>query len=116
MTAKRDQRRDRRYDVRVQVACSASGLFVSARATNVSRGGLFVPTAHPFPLHSKTTLTLSLPEPFATVRAKGLVMWVQEAKKGTVRTARTTSGMGIRFTDMSTEDRVVLEKYLNTLR
>src|SRR5262249_52551112 len=87
-----------RCDVRLHVECETTGVLISTQATNIAAGGLFVRTSHPFPLGSEITLVLGLPEPFATIRARGTVIWAYDASK---KGARALPGMGIRFVEMS---------------
>jgi uncharacterized protein (TIGR02266 family) len=85
-------------------------MFVSNRIMNLSRGGLFMRTERPLPLHSDVALTLLLPH--ARIEALGRVVWNYDMARGSMQ---LVSGSGIRFVDMAPEDRRLLEGYLSEL-
>jgi uncharacterized protein (TIGR02266 family) len=102
--------RDPRYAVEIEVNCATRGMFTSNRVMNLSRGGLFLRADRPFPLQSEVELVLILPG--ERIEAKGRVIWNYDMAKGSMR---LVSGSGIRFVDMSSRDRAVLETYLSGL-
>src|SRR5262245_40099488 len=107
-----DKRRFSRYRVRIAVDCSTKEMFVSNYVTNISRGGVFVSTDHPFPLHSEVALTLALPGSSGAIDVVGRVVWTYDIRKAD---GRLVPGMGIRFLDLPANDRSRLEQYLGTL-
>jgi uncharacterized protein (TIGR02266 family) len=101
-----------RYEVSIPVDCSTRDAFVSNHVCNISRGGLFIRSETPLPLHSEVSLVLRLPGAERSIRATGRVIWNYDMPKGT---ARIVPGTGIRFLDLPASDRALLESYLTGL-
>ena len=104
--------RPARYQLDIPVNCSTTGFFVSNRATNISRGGLFIESADPLPLNAEVDLAFKLPDTGATILATGRVIWNYDMAKGS---ARILPGSGIKFIDMAPGDRALLEACLERL-
>jgi len=98
--------RPERYRVDIPVDCSTQGLFIANRVTNLSRGGLFIQSSHPLPLHAEVEIALTLPDGGPRIQATGRVIWNYDVAHGS---ARIVPGSGIKFTDMSPHDRALLE-------
>jgi len=98
--------RAQRYRVDIPVDCSTQGLFIANRVTNLSRGGLFIRSPQPLPLHAEVELALTLPGGGPRIQATGRVIWNHDVAKGSTR---IVPGSGIKFTDMSPQDRARLE-------
>jgi uncharacterized protein (TIGR02266 family) len=101
-----------RYEVSIPVDCSTRDVFVSNQVCNISRGGLFIRSETPLPLHSEVSLVLRLPDGQRCIRATGRVIWNYDIRKGT---ARIVPGGGIRFLDLPPSDRATLESFLSGL-
>jgi len=101
-----------RYAVRIEVNCSTKDMFLTNRVTNLSRGGLFMQSEAPMPLHSLVGLTLFLPDWQARIEATGRVVWSYDIAKGT---SHLVCGNGIKFVDLAPDDRSLLEDYLDSL-
>jgi uncharacterized protein (TIGR02266 family) len=89
------RRRDERAGVVVQLEYrSASHLLVSY-CTNLSRGGLFVPSADPLPPGTRLSLSLTVPGDTTPIELQAEVRWVRQfdALEG-------PAGMGIAFEDI----------------
>jgi uncharacterized protein (TIGR02266 family) len=104
--------RPSRYQLDIPVNCSTSSFFVSNRVTNISRGGLFIQSTDPLPLHAEVDLAFTLPDTGATILATGRVIWNYDMAKGS---ARLLPGSGIKFIDMAPGDRALLEECLEKL-
>jgi uncharacterized protein (TIGR02266 family) len=107
-----DRRKDPRFDVTIRVDYSTKDIFVSNYVTNLSRGGVFIQTDHPLPIQSEIRLTFTLPDDNIKIEAKGKVTWTFDIRKGT---GHVSPGMGIRFTDLSSEQRAMIENYIKKL-
>jgi len=82
--------------------------FVKAYATNISSGGLFIKTERPLPQGEQFLLKLQLPDVADPLKISCEVMWARKAgefEKG-------PPGMGVKFREMSGNDRNILNKYL----
>ena len=101
-----------RYRVNIQVDRSTREFFIGGRVTNISRGGLFIETESPLPIHSDIDLTLKLPEIRTTLALRGRVVWTYDMRRGT---AHLMTGSGIKFMDISPQQRRLLEAYLDRI-
>jgi len=108
----RNRRKDARFEVKIKVDYSTKDIFVSNYVTNLSKGGVFIETKTPLPVQSEIRLTFILPEFNVKIEAKGKVVWTYDVKKGT---SKVVSGMGIKFTDLSPENKAKIEEYLMKL-
>lgn len=105
----RSRRREERIGVVLQLAYrSASHLLVSY-CTNLSRGGIFVPTRQPMPAGSRISLAITVPGDSAPIELTAEVRWVRQfdALEG-------PAGMGLAFEDVDEMlgervDRIVAE-------
>jgi len=102
-----------RTDMRIQKTLSLTykddQAFVSAYASNISTGGLFVKTEKPLRLGDQFMLRLQLPSLHEPLRVSCEVAWVRGA---TEASAKQPAGMGLKFIEMSKGDRETLKNYL----
>ncbi len=112
MTQDQGRRQHPRYPVNLTVDFTTREAFVGNHVSNLSRGGLFIATDSPLPVHSELDLELTLPQRDERIRARGRVIWNYDIRRGT---SRVVPGMGIKFLDMSTADNRRLTDYLATL-
>jgi len=107
-----EKRKDPRYEVDLKVDYASKDIFVSNYVSNISKGGIFIQTESPLPIRSKIQLKIFLPDTKVTIAVKGMVAWNYDIKKGS---GKISSGMGIRFVDLSPEGKAVLEEYVQQL-
>jgi len=93
------------------VDCETPDTFLYASITNISALGIFVQTRDPLPVGTRMTLRFAPPaaEPFTL---HGLVQWVNTFRPGG---DNPNPGMGIRFTDLSGNDRERLIDIIRTI-
>jgi type IV pilus assembly protein PilZ len=101
--------REPRYAVDISVDETTTEIFTGGRVTNISRGGLFIETSNPLPLQTAVDLVLRLPEIATVIKLSGRVVWTYDVRR---TTSRLMTGSGIKFMDMSPDQRDVLEGYL----
>ena len=104
--------RSPRFKLHIPVDCSTRDMFLSNHMMNISHGGLFMASDTPLPIHSEVALTFTLPDSERTIRVKGRVIWSYDIPKGTVHLVR---GAGIKFVDMTSDDRARLHACINQL-
>lgn len=104
--------RDPRYQVDIPVDYETRDLFLGSRVTNISRGGLFIRTENPLPIQTEVDLSFHLPDENATIQARGRVVWNYDVPRNSFH---VVSGMGIKFIDLSAEQRARLETSLQRL-
>ena len=101
--------REPRYHVDIRVDEQTSSMFTAGRVTNISRGGLFMETPTPLPIQSKVELALQLPEIRTVLNVHGRVVWTYDIRRSN---SQIMTGSGIKFENMTPEQRQVLEWYL----
>lgn len=104
--------REPRYSVDIRVDETTMPMFTAGRVTNISRGGLFIETPTPLPMHAPIDLALRLPELQTVLNVTGRVVWTYDVRRST---SQLMTGSGIKFLDMSQDQREVLERYLGRL-
>jgi len=113
--AKEDSGADRREHDRVDVVwtvdCVADDTFLFASIANISQMGIFVRTVEPLAIGTRMNLTFAPPgyEPF---KLEGAVAWVNKVREGG---DNPNPGMGIRFTDLTLDNRERLVEVIRTI-
>lgn len=110
--AGRERRRNRRFDVEIKVDYQTRDIFTSNYVMNLSKGGVFIQSDSPHPIGTEIHLTFTLPELNTTIQVNGEVAWTYDIQRGT---SAILPGMGIRFIDLSPEDKKQLEATIENL-
>ena len=85
--------------------------FISAYSSNISKGGLFIKTSNPLPEGESFILKLKLPGLDDVIKINCTVSWVnRDESKPDVPV-----GMGLRFVDMNKDERLILERYVDSI-
>lgn len=85
-----------------------SQAFVRAYTGNISTGGLFIKTERPLAEGEQFLLRLQLPNEAEALKIKCDVVWARKPGESDNKPA----GMGVKFGEMSENDRQILHKYL----
>jgi uncharacterized protein (TIGR02266 family) len=105
-----------RTDMRIQKTLSLTykddQAFLSAYASNISTGGLFIKTEKPLRQGDQFLLRLQLPALQEPLKVSCEVAWVKSPAEAT---AKEPAGMGIKFVEMSKVDREALKRYLEKI-
>jgi len=105
-----------RTDMRIQKTLSLTykddQAFLSAYASNISTGGLFIKTEKPLRQGDQFLLRLQLPALKEPLKVSCEVAWVKGPAEAT---AKEPAGMGIKFLEMSKIDRDALKQYLGKI-
>ena len=99
-----------RIDVEWSVDCETDETFLYASITNISEMGIFVATHEPLEVGTRLTLRFALPGDQAPFILLGQVQWVNPIR---MLSDNPNPGMGIRFVDLSSENR---ERIINSVR
>jgi type IV pilus assembly protein PilZ len=114
-TAKADDGADRRvhdrFDVTWAVDCVADDTFLYASITNISEMGIFVRSLEPLALGTRVVLSFAPPghEPF---KLAAEVAWINPVRKDG---DNPNPGMGVRFIDLTPENRERLVEVVRTI-
>jgi type IV pilus assembly protein PilZ len=106
-----DRRSHDRFDVEWSVDLVADDTFLYASITNISEMGIFVKTTEPRAVGTPMVLTFAPPghEPF---KLAGSVAWINKVRDNG---DNPNPGMGIRFADLSADDRERLVEIIRTI-
>lgn len=105
-----ERRSSERIEVVWSVDCETEQTFLYASITNISEMGIFVATRDPLEVGTRLTLRFAMPgeqEPFVLF---GQVQWVNPIR---MLSDNPNPGMGIRFIELSPENR---ERIINSVR
>lgn len=105
-----DRRSSERLDVIWLVDCETDDTFLYASITNISEMGIFVRTTQPLSIGTRLTLRFSPPGADGSYVLEGTVQWINEVRP---LHDNPNPGMGIRFADLTPDDR---ERIVGTIR
>jgi uncharacterized protein (TIGR02266 family) len=107
-----NKRKATRLHHEIPVAYRSVGSFLTDWATNISQGGLFINTRNPLPVGTAVRILIQLPgEPHAAA-IEARVTRVTDYNNH----HNMVPGMGVEFTDLPTERRAELERFVQRLR
>src|SRR5438105_4734913 len=105
-----DRRLSDRFDVTWAVDCETDDTFLYASIANISAMGIFVRTTDPLAVGTEVRLRFTPPSAPDGFMLRGLVQWVNS----NVRTS-PNPGMGIRFTELTADDRERIVEVIRTI-
>jgi len=105
-----ERRSFERFDVTWSVDCETEETFLYAAITNISELGIFVRTTDPLPIGTQLTLRFVSPNSSDPFVLQGKVQWVNTFKP---LRDNPNPGMGVRFVELTLEDR---ERLVDTIR
>jgi type IV pilus assembly protein PilZ len=106
-----DRRSYDRFDVTWAVDCRADDTFLYASIANISAMGIFVKTLEPLTLGTRVSLSFA-PPGYDAFKMAGEVAWINRVRDDG---DNPNPGMGIRFTDLSAENRERLVQVIHTI-
>lgn len=104
-----DGRVDRRVPIQLLVDYKADGHYLFDFCKDLGAGGVFIQTTKPLPTGANIDLTFTIPDSKETLMTKGTVIWVQSP---VADRKDLTPGMGVQFAAFSSEQRTVLEEFV----
>lgn len=105
-------RMDSRAQKKLSLAFKDRNAFVKAYSDNISAGGLFVRTRNPLPKGERFLLNLQLPELAEPMKILCEVAWT---RAGGREPGHEHAGMGLKFVEMTAEDRQTLKAYVDEI-
>ncbi len=109
-----DTRKDRRVKIvslNVRYKSATVDEFIENHAHDVSRGGIYIKTANPFPPGTLLKFEIRLASDQAVIAGVGRVVWKSDA--GTTNGERP-AGMGVKFIKIDEPSKTVIDKLVNT--
>lgn len=107
-----NRRSAERIDVTWSVDCETEDTFLYANITNISEMGIFVRTQEPLEVGTRLTLKFSPPNAREAFVATGQVQWVNPVR---MLADNPNPGMGIRFVNLTDEEREHLVEMVHTI-
>ena len=101
-----------RVPVALSVDCETEATFLYASIRNISELGIFVATRHPLLLGTRVTLKFSAPRSTEAFSLGGVVQWINPSG---VLVESPNPGMGVRFVDITLDDRERLVAAIRTI-
>lgn len=92
----------------VDIGFQSETNFFTGFSEDISEGGLFISTYDFKPMGTQIDVNFTLPSGY-TVIAQGVVRWIRDLNP---LTPEMEPGMGVQFTDLSTEDKGAINDYL----
>lgn len=105
----KDDRDSHRIPIQMLVDYKSDGNYLFDFCRDLGTGGVFIETKSPLDHGSEVGLTFTLPDSKETLETKGRVIWVQSEVPG----KDLTPGMGVQFEGFTTDQRKVLENFIN---
>ena len=106
-----NRREHDRVEVTWAVDCVADDTFLFASIANISEMGIFVRTEKPLAIGTSLTLTFS-PPGYESFKLAGKVAWINRVREGG---DNPNPGMGIRFIQLTLDDRERLVEIIRTI-
>ena len=107
-----DRRSADRFAVAWSVDCEVDDTFLYASITNISALGIFVRTSEPLEVGTTMTLRFAPPDLQEPFILQGVVQWINPIK---ALSTNPNPGMGIRFVDITLDDRERLVAAIRTI-
>jgi uncharacterized protein (TIGR02266 family) len=104
---------EERKGAKIRVNFKKTSDFFRAYIGNLARGGLFIKTNQTIPAGSLLNLEFNLPGSEYFIQAKGKVIWVRSQGESD---EKKPAGLGIQFTQMSSEDSKRLNNFISTYK
>ncbi|MGH7434093.1 MAG: TIGR02266 family protein, partial [Polyangiaceae bacterium] len=109
-----DTRKDRRVKIvslNVRYKSATVDEFIENHAHDVSRGGIYIKTANPFPAGTLLKFEIRLASDQAVIAGVGRVVWKRDAANGQ---NERPAGMGVKFIKIDPPSAAVIDKLVNT--
>ena len=106
----KDRRKGPRFDVVLQAYYETKEDFRDALIHSISEVGVYLTTDVPFDVGYRFLIEIYLPADAGRIRGKCEVVWVNQ-----IETEDYPKGMGVKFIELESQEREILEKYLNEL-
>lgn len=109
-----DTRKDRRVKIvslNVRYKSATVDEFIENHAHDVSRGGIFIKTANPFPPGTLLKFEIRLSSDQAVIAGVGRIVWKRDS--GTTSGERP-AGMGVKFIKIDEPSKAIIDRLVNT--
>ena len=112
MEQQHEQRTQYRVSKKLKVAYASSEALVNSYLSNIGEGGVFIPNKNPLKLRETVSLTIHIPEEEKPLEVSGEVVW-SNMKEQVTPEGTLPAGMGIKFIELSREDKESIIRILS---
>jgi len=105
------QRQHDRIPKKFRITYSSPDSFAKTYLVNIGKGGVFIKTSKPLQKREKISLRILLPDGGKELEVTGEVIWSSE-KKHRTPIGEYPPGMGVKFVDLSAEDKERIDRVL----
>ncbi len=105
------QRRHDRVPKKFRISYSSPEAFTKSYLLNIGKGGIFIKTTKPLKKRENTSVKMFLPDGGKELEVTGEVIWSSE-KKHRTPIGEYPPGMGIKFVNLSAEDKERIDRVL----
>src|SRR5258708_15692959 len=109
-----DTRKDRRVKIvslNVRYKSATVDEFIENHAHDVSRGGIYIKTANPFPSGTLLKFEIRLASDQTVITGVGRVVWQRDTVHGT---SDRPSGMGVKFIKVDDTSKAIIDRLVTT--
>ena len=106
------QRQAERHDLEISVDLDSDTNFYTGLTQNISTGGVFIATHQIKKVGERVQLKFNLPGAPRPVQCMTEVRWIRE--NSSLHRTDSPPGMGVRFIDLSDEDRGIIEGFVQS--
>jgi uncharacterized protein (TIGR02266 family) len=106
-------RSSERFDLEVKVDLESEHNFYTGLTQNISAGGVFIATNHIRRIGDRITLKFTLPGSEKSIDVETEVRWIRE-NSALHRVDEGSTGMGVRFINLSAEASAVINGFLES--
>ena len=104
MEGQHEQRNQYRVPKQLKVAYSSPDALVNSYLSNIGEGGVFIPSKNPLKLKETVNLKIHIPDEEKQLEISGEVVW-SNMKERVTPEGTLPAGMGIKFFELSREDK-----------
>ena len=108
-----EQRDHERFDYKLEISGSAKHQFFTGFTENISAGGLFIATYHTEPVGTQFNIQFTIPGLAHQFNAQCEVRWVRVYNESAP--IEQMPGMGVRFLNLTDEERGMLNMFISTV-
>lgn len=111
--AEEDRRGVDRIPKKFKIVYNAGNTLIHTYLGNIAVGGVFIPTDNPMESGTRVHIRITLPDSEKDLEVIGEVVWIRKQEINTP-SGKFPSGMGVRFLNLSPEDKEKIERSLKS--
>jgi type IV pilus assembly protein PilZ len=102
---------DDRIPKKFKIVYNSGNTLIQSYLGNIGVGGVFIPTDHPMDSGTRLHVKINLPNGEKVLEVNCEVVWIRK-KEISTPSGKFPSGMGVKFLNLSTEDKKKIERII----